>query len=319
MKEGYRVVVIGGGPAGITAGLYCARSGLDVLLIERGVIGGQITNAAQVENYPGFPQGISGIELGQRMHEQATGYGLDTLFAEVIGLIPHVARQIRRSKGQDSFPGYLVSTSEGDFIAKSVIIASGSQFRKLSVPGEAELVGRGVSYCATCNGPFFRDKTVAVIGGGDTALTEAIYLSKFPSKVSIIHRRDELRASKVLQKKAETEPKIDFVWNAVVDRIEGEGTVRQLRLRNTKDGIISLLPADGVFIAVGVEPETGYLQGILPLDEKGRIITNEVMETRIPGILAAGDVRHNSARQAITAAGDGATAALSAERFVSSL
>jgi len=299
MKEGYRGVVIGGGPAGITAGLYCARSGLDVVLIERGVIGGQITNAAQVENYPGFPQGISGIELGQRMHEQATGYGLETLFAEVIG--------------------HLVSTSEGDFIAKSVIIASGSQFRKLSVPGEAELAGKGVSYCATCDGPFFRDKAVAVIGGGDTALTEAIYLSKFASKVSIIHRRDELRASKVLQKKAETEPKIDFVWNAVVDRIEGEGTVRQLRLRNTKDGIISLLPADGVFIAVGVEPETGYLQGILPLDEKGRIITNEVMETRIPGILAAGDVRHNSARQAITAAGDGATAALSAERFVSSL
>ena len=185
------------------------------------------------------------------------------------------------------------------------------------MPGEDELIGRGVSYCATCDGPFFKGRAIAVIGGGDAALTEALYLSKFASSVKVIHRRNQLRATKVLQERAMLEPKIEFIWDTVVAQIEGDGIVKQLRLKKTKDATISTLQLEGVFVAAGAEPNTGYLRGVLPLGEGGYIITNELMETEVPGILAAGDVRHNSARQAITAAGDGATAALSAERFLS--
>jgi thioredoxin reductase (NADPH) len=274
------------------------------LLIEKGVTGGQIVNAGKIENYPGFPQGISGIELGQLMHQQASSYGLGTSLAEVTALKPSPKHN-------------LVSTSEGDFVAESVIVASGSRFRKLDVSGENEFIGRGVSYCATCDGPLFRDKAVAVIGGGDAALTEALHLSKFASSVKVIHRRDQLRASKMLQERAMAEPKIEFIWNAVVAEIEGNRAVNQLRLKKTKDDTISTVQVTGVFIAIGLEPSIDYLGGALPLDKGGYIITNELMETGVPGIFAAGDIRHNSARQAITAAGDGATAALSAESFLS--
>ena len=303
MSRSYQIIIIGGGPAGLTAGLYCARSKLDTLLIERGVIGGQITNAEKVENYPGFPQGVSGIKLGQLIHEQATSYGLETLPAEVTALVPHQRHN-------------LVSTTEGDFVAASVICCSGSRFRKLEMPGEDELMGRGVSYCATCDGPLFKSKAVAVIGGGDTAIIEALYLAKFASKVLVIHRRNQLRANKILEEKAKAKSRIEFIWDTVVSQIEGDGAVKQLRLKKVKDATISALQVAGVFIAIGLKPNTDYLEGILPLDDKGYILTNELMETRIPGILAAGDVRHNSARQAITAAGDGATAAMSAERFL---
>ncbi len=302
--KNYQVVIIGGGPAGLTAGLYCTRSRLTTLLIEKGIIGGQITNAEHVENYPGFPQGISGIELGRLMHEQATNHELETLLAEVTKAVPGQRHN-------------LLSTSEGDFVAESIIIASGSQFRKLGVPGEDEFVGKGVSYCATCDGPLFKGKTLAVIGGGDAAITEALYLSKFASSIKVIHRRNQLRASKIFQEKAMAEPKIDFVWDSVVTQVEGDGVVKQLRLKNTKNAKISILELAGVFVAIGSEPNSAQWQGFLPLDERGYIITNEVMETQIPGIFAAGDIRHNSARQAITAAGDGATAAISAERFLS--
>ena len=304
MGKIYQVVIIGGGPAGLAAGIYCARSRLNTLLIEKEVIGGQITNAARVENYPGFPKGISGIDLGQLIHEQASSYGLETLLAEVTKAVPNQRHN-------------MVSTSEGDFVSESVIIASGSQFRKLGVPREDKLVGRGVSYCATCDGPLFKGKAVAVIGGGDAAITEALYLSKFASSVKVVHRRSQLRASKIFQEKAIGEPKIEFIWNTVVTQIEGEGIVEQLMLKNTKNDKISKLELAGVFVAIGSEPNSAQWRGLLPLDEGGYIITNELMETKIPGIFAAGDVRHNSARQAITAAGDGATAAISIERFLS--
>jgi thioredoxin reductase (NADPH) len=304
MGKIYQVVIIGGGPAGLTAGLYCARSRLNTLLIERGVIGGQITNAERVENYPGFPKGISGIELGQLIHEQATSYGLETLLAEFTKAVPSQRHN-------------LVSTSEGDFVAESIIIASGSQFLKLGVPGEDKLVGKGVSYCATCDGPLFKGKTVAVIGGGDAAITEALYLSKFASSVKVIHRRGQLRASKIFQERAMADPKIEFIWDTVATQIEGDGLVKQLMLKSTRNAKISIIEVAGVFVAIGSEPNSAQWRGLLPLDEGGYIITNELMETKIPGIFAAGDVRHNSARQAITAAGDGATAAMSAERFLS--
>lgn len=305
MGKVYNVVIIGGGPAGLTAGLYCARSRFNTLLIEKGVIGGQITNAERVENYPGFPKGISGIELGQIIHAQATGYGLETLLAEVTKVVPGQRHN-------------LVSTSEGDFVSESIIIASGSQFRKLGVPGEDKFVGKGVSYCATCDGPLFnKGKTVAVIGGGDAAVTEALYLSKFASSVKVIHRRSQLRASKILQERAMAEPKIEFIWDTVVTQIEGDGVVKQLMLKNTKNAKISILELAGVFVAIGSEPNSAQWRGLLPLDEEGYIITNELMETKIPGIFAAGDIRHNSARQAISAAGDGASAAISAARFLS--
>jgi len=304
MNKNSQVIIIGGGPAGLTAGLYCARSGLNTLLIEKGVIGGQITNAERVENYPGFPKGISGIDLGRLIHEQATSYGLETLSAEVIRAMP-------------SQRNNLVSTSEGDFTCEAIIIASGSQFRKLGMPGEDKFVGKGVSYCATCDGPLFKGKTVAVIGGGDAAITEALYLSKFASSVKVIHRRSQLRASKIFQERAMGEPKVEFIWDTVVTQIEGDGIVKQLMLKSTKNDKIAILELAGVFVAIGSEPNSAQWRGLLPLDEGGYIITNELMETKIPGIFAAGDVRHNSARQVITAAGDGATAAISAERFLS--
>jgi len=304
MDRIYQVVIIGGGPAGLTAGLYCARSRFNTLLIEKGIMGGQITNAERVENYPGFPKGISGVELGQLIHEQATSCGLETLPAEVTKVVP----------GQKH---NLVSSSEGDFVAEAIIIASGSQFRKLGVAGEDRFVGKGISYCATCDGPLFKGRTVAVIGGGDTAVTEALYLSKFASSVKVIHRRSQLRADKILQEKAMADPKIEFIWDTVVTQIEGEGIVKQLMIKNTKNAKLSMLELAGVFVAIGSQPNSAQWRGLLPLDEEGYIITNELMETKIPGIFAAGDVRHNSARQAITAAGDGATAAISAERFLS--
>jgi len=306
MAKKYQLIVVGGGPAGLTAGLYSARAGFTVLLIEKEVIGGQIANAERVDNYPGFPKGISGFELVQLIQQQAMNHGLETMSGEVTGLT-------------SGYGNNMVITTEGDFIAQAVIIAGGLQFRKLEVPGENEFMGRGVSYCATCDGPLFRDKTVAVIGGGDTALTDALSLSKFTSLVKVIHRRNQLRASKVLQGKARADPKIEFIWDSVVPEVKGEKKVTDLMLKNTQNGTISLLAVDGVFVAIGLIPNTEYLRGVLPLDEWGYIVTTELMETTVLGIFAAGDIRHNSVKQAIAAAGDGAVAALSAEKFVGSL
>ena len=299
----YEIIIIGGGPAGLTAGLYTSRARLNSLLIEKMGVGGQIADAEQVDNYPGFPEGIGGFELGQLMHQQATKYGLKTLLAEVTG--------IELQEGQK-----MVKTTEGNFTAKVVVIASGSERRKLGVPGEEKFTGKGVSYCATCDAAFFKEKPVAVVGGGNVAITEALHLTKFASKVTVIHRRDQLRATRILQEKAFSESKIEFLWNTIVKEIEGGDLVQRTRLRQVKTGEEFTLDISGIFISVGLTPNTDYLRDILPLDATGCIITNDRMETEIPGIFVAGDIRHNSALQAITAAGDGATAAIYAEKFI---
>ncbi len=300
----YDIVIIGGGPAGLSAGIYIARARLNSLLIERGAIGGQIINTEWVENYPGFTESISGIDLTEAMHKQATKFGLETLLADVAGI---------QKKGKQ----FIVKTSSGDFPAKAVIIASGSERQKLGVPGEAEFTGKGVSYCATCDGPFFRDKEVAVVGGGNAALTEAIELTRFASKITVIHRRNELRATKILQEKAFAEKKIQILWDSVLEEISGDNFVGKVKINNVKTQKKSVLDVSGVFMAVGFKPNTGYLKDIVKLDDNGAIITNERMETGTPGIFAAGDIRSGSIRQVIAAAGDGAVAAIGAERYIS--
>jgi len=298
----YEITIIGGGPAGLTAGLYTSRAGLKSLLIERGVFGGQIVNAALVENYPGFPQGISGLELGSLMHQQATKYGLEIVTAEVTGI----------AQGQP----YSVSTTEGSFEAAAIIIAAGSEYRKLGVLGEERLSGHGVSYCATCDGFLFRDREVAVVGGGDTAITDALELSRHATKVYVIHRRDQLRAAKLLRERAFAQPKLEFIWTTVVEEILGEKLLSGLNLRNVKTGQHSILEVAGVFVAVGLMPNSQSFFKIVDLDDAGYLITDETMATSAPGVFAAGDIRRNSPRQVSAAVGDGATAAMSAFKYI---
>ncbi len=304
MEQQFDVVIIGGGPAGLTAGLYTSRNRLNSLLIEKAFFGGLIATAEWVENFPGFPEGIGGFELAGYIHKQATKYGLKTLNTEVTGV------ELKEKYKT-------VQTGEGKFTAKVVIIATGSERAKLGIPGEAEFTGRGVSYCATCDAAFFQDMPIAVVGGGDAAISEAIHLTHFASKVIVIHRRDQLRATRILQEKAFADPKIEFKWDTVVDEITGEQSVKTLKLRNVKTGIESNLELAGVFISTGLKPNTGFLRGILLIDDTGHIATNDRMETEIPGVFAAGDVRRNAGMQAICSAGEGATAAIHAQRFIS--
>ena len=298
----YEVIIIGGGPAGLTAGLYTSRAGLKTLLVERGMFGGQIVNARQVDNYPGFPEGISGFELASLMHQQATKYGLETITAEVTAIKPGHT--------------YNVITTEGNFEAEAVTIAAGSEYRKLGVPGEDKLLGRGVSYCATCDGFLFRDLDVAVVGGGDTAIADALELSEHASKVYIIHRRDQLRAEQVLQQLAFAQSKLRFIWDTVVDEVTGEVKVSGLRLRNVKTGETTNLQVAGVFVAIGLEPNSQRFANIVEMDKTGHIKTNELMATSGPGIFAIGDIRKDSPRQVASAVGDGATAAMSAFKYL---
>jgi thioredoxin reductase (NADPH) len=300
----YDIIIIGGGPAGLSAGIYTARARLRSLLIEKAAVGGQIVNAMLVENYPGYVDGISGIDLTEAMHRQAGKFGLETLVAEVTGIAVDGEKKT-------------ITTEQGDFTARAVIVASGSERQKLGVPGEAEFTGRGVSYCATCDGAFFRDKPVAVVGGGNAAITEALELTHFASKVTIIHRRNELRATKIVQEKAFAEPKIDFLWDSAVEAVLGNTFVEKVRVNNLKTGEKQELTVAGVFVNVGNRPATGYLKGLLELDANGAVVVSEDMETSVPGIFAAGDIRSRSIRQVIGAAGDGAIAAVSAGKYLS--
>jgi len=299
----YDVIIIGGGPAGLTAGLYASRAGLKSLLLERGAPGGQMVNATLVENYPGFPEGIAGAELSSLMHQQAVRYGLEVVTAEVIGI----------SQEQ---PYYSISTTEGSLEASAVIIAAGSEYHKLEVAGEERLSGRGVSYCATCDGFFFRNREVAVIGGGDTAITDALELSQHASKVYVIHRRDQLRAGKALQERAFAHPKLEFIWDTVVEEVSGDKVLEELKLRHVKTDQQSNLKVNGVFVAVGLMPNSRSFFNIIEMDDAGYIVTDETMATSAPGIFAAGDIRRNSPRQIAAAVGDGVTAAMSAFKYV---
>lgn len=300
------LLIIGGGPAGLTAALYGARGGLDTVVLEMGAPGGQAGLTDRIENYPGFPEGITGLELAMKFAEQAQRFGARLETATVQGV---------------DFTGSVkkVLSSSGTFEARAVIIASGAHPRPLGVPGEEEFRGRGVSYCATCDGAFFRDKKVAVIGGGDLAVEEALFLTRFASQVTIIHRRDTLRAAKILQERARDNPKISFAWNTVVTRIKGGEKVEGLELKDVGSGAVREEAFDGVFIFIGLEPNTSFLQGVVTLDAQGYIVTREDLATSVPGVFAAGDVRVKEFRQVSTAVGDGAVAAMAAERYLASL
>ena len=300
----FDVIIIGAGPAGLTAAIYTSRDRLRTLLIEKGLTGGLINEADKVDNYPGFPEGISGMDLTAKMYEQAQKYGLIDASVEVTAIEPAEKHS------------FMVKTSDAEYTAKAVIIAGGSDKQKMDAPGEKEFTGRGVSYCATCDAPFYNHKVVAVVGGGNSALYEALHLAKFADKVYIIHRRDQLRATSVVQERAKAEPKIEFILNSVVEAVEGGAFVEKLKLKNVSSGERSELKLDGVFVAIGINPNTTYLKGLVALDDSGTILVNDRMETSVPGIFAAGDIRHNSIRQVIAAAGDGAVAALSAKKWV---
>ena len=303
----YDLVIIGGGPAGLTAGLYAARAGIKVVLVEKVTTGGQILLTDCIENYPGFPEGLSGFELIGKMTSQAKKFNLKIEKSNVISM--EVSGTLKKIHLEDK-----------TIITRAIIIATGASPKKLKVPGEDIFFGKGVSVCATCDAPFYKDKIVAAVGGGDTAVQESLYLTKFAQKVYLIHRRNQLRAAKVLQERAFANNKIEFVWDSVVSSINGGLTnVDNLTIENVKTKDSQNLVVDGCFIWVGINPNIDFLTNDVKLDGDGFIITNVAMETSVPGVFAAGDVRNTIVRQVATAVGDAATAAVSAERYLENL
>ena len=301
MKE-YDIVIVGGGPAGLTAGLYAARARRRTIVLERTGTGGQIVLADLVENYPGFPDGIKGFELSQAMERQAKKYGTELHYVGVTGL---------ERRGDM----HLVKTAEEDYLAKAVILTCGVEQNRLDVPGEAELTGKGVSYCATCDAAFFKDQICAVVGAGDAGLSEGLFLTRYASKVYVVS--DVVLASEIVRERAFANPKMQFILDYVVTEVLGQDRVEGLRLKNLTTAEESTLDVAGVFVFIGWHPGTDFLKGYLKMNEGGHIYVNHWMETEIPGLFAAGDVRVDSGRQLVTAAGDGATAAIRADHYIS--
>ncbi len=302
MKK-YDIAIIGAGPAGLSAAVYAARGGLSTIVFEKGLIGGQIVLTTEVENYPGFENSISGFEIADKMRAQAEKFNAEIVQENVTAI------------GMEGLCK-IVETDKGKYRVKSVIYAAGAHPRKLAVPGEEQLTGRGVSYCATCDGALYRGKTVAVIGGGDSAVEEGMFLTRFAEKVYVIHRRDKLRAVHAVQERAFKNPKMEFIWDSVVQEIQGEEFVQRVELYNRKTEQVSLLPVDGVFIYVGIIPNNQLVESRVELDDQGFILTDEEMHTNIPGVYAAGDIVHKVLRQVVTASSEGAVAAFSAEKWI---
>ena len=305
-EKNYEIVIVGGGPGGLTAGLYGARANRKTVMIEKYMPGGQIANTHEVEDYPGFDL-ISGPELSMKMTEHAKRFGLEVVSDEVTEIY---------TDGDDR----MVACASGDlYRARAVIISTGGSPTKLKVPGEEEFSGRGVSYCAICDGAFFKDEVIAVAGGGDAAVEEGLFLTKFGKKVILIHRRDELRAQKIIQERAFKNPKMEFIWNSVVESINGDDKVRNLTIKNVKTGEKSTLDVGAIFIFIGFVPNSNIVREKLDKDAGGYIITNDRMETSIKGIYACGDVRSQLVRQITNAVGDGTTAAVAAEKYIEEL
>ena len=306
LKDRYKVVIMGSGPAGLTAALYSARADLGPVVFEGLEAGGQLTLTTDVENFPGFPNGVLGPELMDSMKQQAERFGAHCLFGEI-------------TKVDFSKRPFVITSSEKEILADTFIISSGASAKMLGLDSERELLGYGVSTCATCDGFFYKDKEIVVIGGGDTAMEEVIFLTKFGSKVTLVHRRDELRASKIMQDRAFANEKIDFVWDTEVEEVLGskETGVNAVKVKNVKTGEISEISCEGFFVAIGHTPNTSLFKGQLDMDENGYLVTiNGSTQTNIPGVFAAGDVQDHQYRQAITAAGTGCMAAIDAERFL---
>jgi thioredoxin reductase (NADPH) len=302
----YDLIIIGGGPAGLTAGIYAGRARLKTLLLEKLIHGGQMMTTDLVENYPGFPEGISGFELSDRMRKQAERFGLEIRSQEVLELKP-------------GKPVHTVVLEDGSLTAGAIIIATGAHYRRLGVPGEDRLVGKGVSFCATCDGAFFKDEEIAMVGGGDNALTETIFLARFAKKIHLVHRRNQLRGAKYLQERIFQLGKVEVHWDSVVAEFQGQDNLEAAKLLNVKTGETTVLPLTGAFIAIGMLPNSGWLKDLLPMDEWGFLLTDEAMATDIPGIFAAGDIRVKLWRQISTAVGDGSVAAIAAENYLEEL
>ncbi|MDP3790331.1 MAG: thioredoxin-disulfide reductase [Candidatus Omnitrophota bacterium] len=310
MSDTYDVVIIGGGPAGLTAGIYSARARMKVLLLEKMICGGQVLTADLIENFPGFPSGTKGPELAGLMLKQAEAVGLKISTRDV-------KKITLKKKEKDPF---IIETAEGDvFKALSVIISTGANWNTLGVPGEEKLKGRGVSYCATCDGPLFKNRDVIVVGGGDTALGEAIFLTRFANKVTVVHRRDKLRATRIIQERALANKKIELYMDSVVIGITGDTRVEGIKVKNVSTNEEKTIKADGVFVLIGLSPNSSIFKGLLKLDEKGYVLSDEDLRTSVDGVFACGDVRKRPLRQIVTAAGEGATAAVSAGQYVERL
>ncbi len=308
MDTDYDVIIVGCGPAGLAAGIYAGRARLKALLLGDEAAGGPIRGYELIENYPGFPDGISGGKLGLEMMKQAMKYGLEFKPAEVEGIELQGDYKVIRAK--------IIRGDQVNYMAKAVIIAGGAHPKKLGIPGENEFAGKGVSYCGVCDAPQFKERAVGLAGGGDAGLTEALYLTRFASEITVIEQMPELTASKILQEKVSADPKIKVCCGTRIERITGSGHVEELELLELSTSERAALQVGGVIVRIGLEPNTGYLKGLLSLDNEGFILVDEKLETAVPGIFAAGDIRHASARQIATAVGDGVTAALAAGSYI---